>query len=140
MWSLDLGLEWAVTKKALILIVDDEPGPREALRFLLRDEYKLLFAENGKGALALLGIHRPDLILLDIRMPEMDGWDTLREIRQMGITAPVIIMTAFPDRFDQTKARALDVTEHFIKPFDLFDLQEKIREALCGGPGKEPAS
>jgi CheY-like chemotaxis protein len=113
-WSLDLGLEWAVTKKALILIVDDEPGPREALRFLLRDEYKLLFAENGK--------------------------DTLREIRQMGITAPVIIMTAFPDRFDQTKARALDVTEHFIKPFDLFDLQEKIREALCGGPGKEPAS
>jgi CheY-like chemotaxis protein len=65
-----------------VLIVDDEPGVRDSLRLLLKNQYEVEVAEDGSQALSVLGAFHPDLILLDLIMPRIDGMETLRQVRE----------------------------------------------------------
>src|SRR3989304_3840749 len=87
--------------QSLILVIDDEPVAREALEALLFvDGYELLFATNGAEGLVMATNSQPDIILLDIMMPGMDGFEVCRRIRASPILAdvPVVMITALDDR------------------------------------------
>jgi|Deesub1362A_J573_1020465.scaffolds.fasta_scaffold00185_63 CheY-like chemotaxis protein len=121
-----------MSQRPCILIAEDDLGPREALRFLLKDDYRLIFAEDGREALARVHQDTPDLILMDIRMPYLDGWEAIRQLRNEGISAPIIVITGFPDPADKEKIKELSVKAYLSKPFDLLRLQELIRSTLEG--------
>jgi two-component system, response regulator, stage 0 sporulation protein F len=122
--------------KPVILIADDEKGVRTALRLLLQEEYDLVLAEDGLQAVEHVKQCFPDLIVMDIRMPRLNGWWALREIRGLGCSAPVIVITGYADPYDKKKAQHLNVTHYLSKPYDLFRLKEMVaRTVKCSGLG-----
>ena len=116
-----------------ILVVDDEPAIRELIVAVLEDEgYEAIGAGSGSRALELLPDERPDLVLMDIMMPEMDGREALRRMRERPDLAsiPVVMMSAAfaPDRVGQRVAAFLP------KPFDLDHLLETVARILDRHP------
>ena len=114
-----------------ILVVDDQLGVRRLLQEMLQDEgHQVEMAGNGTEALKTLKEFKADLILMDMKMPEMNGIDTLKEIRMSNKEVDVIMMTAYGDAQNIEQAQNLNVTYYISKPFDLFELRNKIREIL----------
>lgn len=118
--------------RPLVLVVDDELGLRVSLRYLLEDSYELLFAEDGRKAVELAMARWPKLIIMDIKMPGMNGWEAVRAIRSNGARIPIIVMTGFPDPSDQELAMELGVEDYVVKPFDLKHFQELVRQRVQG--------
>ena len=116
---------------ANILIVDDEPeivrGLEDNLRF---DGYATLSAGNGADALALAAREAPDLILLDVMMPRMSGWDVCRRLREKGIDVPVIMLTARGEEIDRVRGLELGADDYVTKPFSLRELLARVRAVL----------
>jgi CheY-like chemotaxis protein len=116
-----------------VLIVDDDRVIRQCIADTLREEgYEALTAGHGAEALALLGdgLGRPDLILLDMRMPVMDGWTFAREYRRTpGPHAPIVVITAAHDALDRT----LEIGAEGVlpKPFDLDQIVEVVDRCLA---------
>jgi CheY-like chemotaxis protein len=124
-----------VNARQQILIIDDDQEIREMLELTLADEgYDVLSASDGKAALALLDRHRPCLILLDMRMPVMDGWTFARTYAQReGPHAPIVVITA---AVDATRwARDVSARAAVAKPFDLNRLLETV--AACALPAED---
>jgi two-component system response regulator MprA len=119
---------------ARVLIVDDEPAVREALRRALALEgYDVELAENGAEALRKVGAADPDLVVLDVLMPEVDGLAACRRLRAEGNRVPVLMLTAragIGDRVDGLDAGADD---YLVKPFALEELLARIRALLRRG-------
>ena len=114
-----------------ILIVDDEPEMVRGLEDNLRFEgYQTLSAGNGKDGLALALKEAPDLILLDIMMPQMSGWDLLRALRQKGLDVPVIMLTARAEEVDRVLGLELGADDYVTKPFSLRELLARVRAVL----------
>ena len=116
-----------------ILIVDDEPLGRETLRALLQHEgHRLIFAGNGYEALELAQTWRPDLILLDVMMPEMDGFEVCRRIRRTPELAevPIVMITALGDRASRIRGLSVGADDFVTKPFDRTELRARIRTIL----------
>jgi CheY-like chemotaxis protein len=110
-----------------ILVVDDDENIRQIVRILLSDEgYEVLEASNGQAALELLGGVQPELILLDLRMPVMDGWEFAQRYSLMpGKHAPIIACVAALDA--TTACEGVPAVAILSKPFDLDDLLEAVR-------------
>lgn len=116
---------------ANILIVDDQLGVRRLLFETFReDKHEVVMAANGKDALKSLENFSPDLILMDMKMPGMNGIDTLRQIRSFNREVSVIMMTAYGDAPSMEQARELGVLHYMSKPFDLFELRDHVRDIL----------
>ena len=110
-----------------ILIVEDEKKIRELLKiYFLRENYKVSEAENGRIALEKMKEEEYDIVLLDIYMPELDGFDTCREIRKTS-NVPVVILTALSDDESQLLAYETGADDFIIKPFKKDILLAKIR-------------
>ncbi len=110
-----------------VLVVDDEPEVREVLQeFLSGRGYEVTVAENGLAALAALEAQRPDLVLLDVAMPGMDGVETLRRIVELQPPIPVIMVTANADIGVTSKLLALGAVDYIPKPFDLDYLDQAV--------------
>lgn len=108
--------------KKKILIVDDELIITRALARALKNEaYDIQIAENGKKGLELIRKTAPDLILLDMMMPEMTGLDVLEKMREEQIDIPVIFMTAYGDFATEKRARELGISVYLTKPFENID-------------------
>lgn len=117
---------------ANILVVDDQLGVRRLLYETFREEqYEVQMAANGKETLKILEDFSPDLILMDMKMPGMNGIDTLRQIRLFNKEVGVIMMTAYGDAQNMEQARELGVLHYMSKPFDLFELRDRVREILA---------
>ena len=84
----------APANAARILVVDDELGPRESLRMLLKPAYQITTADSGRAALQMLAQIRPDVVILDIKMPEMDGLEVLRRVKRADPNSPLVRLTA----------------------------------------------
>lgn len=112
----------ATTGQAHVLVVDDDRGIREFVRTVLADEgYSVTEATDGQEALERVAVRRPDVILLDMRMPVMDGWEFARTYRQQpGPHAPIVIVTAALDVAKD--AREIGADGFLAKPFQLDDL------------------
>jgi putative two-component system response regulator len=119
--------------KSTILIVDDDPGAREAMEALLFHEgYALNFASNGPEALTRAAELRPDLILLDVMMPDMDGFEVCQKLRASPFLAevPVIMVTALDDRDSRLQGIESGADEFVSKPFDRIELRTRIRTII----------
>src|SRR5436853_1748426 len=126
-----------------ILIVDDEQSVREVLaEYFTEQGYEVATAESGKRALSVLPEHRPDLVLLDIRMPEMDGVETLKRLRQVAPAVSVIMVTANEDVALARATLKIGAVDYVSKPFDFAYLERAVMAGLmqAGGPPAPPAS
>jgi len=125
----------------VILVVDDDPDILEALSEILEAEgFEIRRARNGKEALERLEPDPPQLILLDLMMPVMDGWEFAQRMRQKPAAVssiPLIVLSA--DRNVGSKALDIGAVGHLAKPFELNDLLEMVRKALKDGPKARPS-
>ncbi|MBI5379090.1 MAG: response regulator [Nitrospirae bacterium] len=116
-----------------ILVVDDEEDICRLLTESLRREgFQVAAARSGREALTLVEQEPPDLIILDLAMPEMDGIETLRRLRERGVTAKVLILTAYGTAQRAREAMALGVREFIGKPFDLDRLIRIVAQEVTG--------
>jgi two-component system alkaline phosphatase synthesis response regulator PhoP len=114
-----------------ILIVDDEPEIVRGLTDNLRYEgYETLAASNGADALSVIARDAPDLVILDIMMPAMSGWDVARELRRRGIDVPIIMLTARSEEVDRVLGLELGADDYVTKPFSLRELLARVRAVL----------
>lgn len=108
-----------------VLVVDDDDGVREAVRDLLEIEgYPVVTASDGASALAVIDVRLPRLVLLDMRMPGIDGWGFARLLDERGIDLPVVVMTAAADA--PAWAREIGAAGHLSKPFEVTDLLDAV--------------
>jgi DNA-binding response OmpR family regulator len=118
-----------VQKSCLILVVDDDPAIREIVTEILElDDYTVQTATDGEAALRALARTAPGLVLLDMRMPVMDGWAFARELRARGDTTPIIVMTAAQDA--RVWAEEIQANGYLAKPFELTELLAVV-DRLC---------
>ena len=123
---------------ATILIIDDEQIIRYLLDTLLsRKGYTVVLAESGQKGPELFRRASPDLIILDLKMPGMDGLTVLREIRTLDLQKPVVIMTGYTSADAEKQARELGVTEFINKEFSLHRLGDTLKRLL---PHSAPAT
>lgn len=122
-----------------ILVVDDERLIRNVIReYLENEKYEVFEAENGFDALRVLETIRVDLIILDIMMPRMDGFETLKEIRKTKDT-PVIMLSAMKEEEDKLSGFNLGVDDYITKPFSPKELVARVKAHLKRTNGKENA-
>ena len=114
-----------------VLVVDDEMGPRESLRMILKPRYEIAVADSGEAALKTLSTFRPDLIFMDIKMPQMDGIELLRRIKGVDPSIEVVMITAYASLETVKNALTHGAFEYLIKPFSRQDLEETARRALA---------
>ncbi|PJE97475.1 DNA-binding response regulator [Streptomyces carminius] len=116
---------------ARVLIVDDEPDVREALRRSLAFEgYDTDLAADGLQALERVAAHRPDLVVLDVLMPRMDGLTAARRLRANGETVPVLMLTARDTVGDRVTGLDAGADDYLVKPFELDELLARVRALL----------
>ena len=119
-------------EKVRILAVDDSAINLASIEQELKDEYDVIAVNSGSRALQYLKNETPELILLDIQMPSMDGLETLAEIRNLkdGASIPVIMLTAKNDRATFLESTKLGIYDYIVKPFQADDLHERILRTL----------
>jgi DNA-binding response OmpR family regulator len=114
------------TRRRRVLIVEDEPALRLSYDRAFRPRYDLAFATNGAEAMEQLEQHRPDVAVLDMRLPDTDGIELLRRIRVSYPHLPVIITTAYLSIEPQLKVLDLPHSGYIVKPFRLDELGARI--------------
>jgi DNA-binding response OmpR family regulator len=116
-----------------VLVIDDDLDIRRLIVFALSDEgFQVDEASDGNAALAMLDRLHPDIILLDMKMPGMDGWDFMRHYRKLyNHRAPIIVITAAPD--PALRSADVDADSYVSKPFELSDLVERVTTIARSG-------
>jgi len=117
----------------VVLVVDDSQDVHRLLRARLRnEEYEIVSTESGRDALDQVTAHRPSIVLLDLDMPEMDGFEVLRRLKESpdSIEMPVIVLSGLQSAQDKVMAFDLGAMDYISKPFDLTELRVRIRSAL----------
>ncbi len=117
--------------KPVLLVVDDEEGPRTSLRVVFKNEFDVLLASNGTDALKLARTTKVDVAILDILMHGMSGVDVLRELKQIDEDIEVIMLTAYETLETARQALRLGAREYLNKPFDIAALRTAARRALA---------
>lgn len=124
-------------RKHLILVVDDEPPIVRLVKAKLRiDGYEVLTASRGEEALDIAKQESPDLIVLDVMMPDMDGFETLRRLRQTS-NIPVVMLTARGGDMDKLKGLQSGADDYITKPFNPDELEARIAAVLRRTAGKQ---
>jgi len=117
-----------------ILIVEDEPNMRLGLKDNLEFEgYKVIIATDGSQGLTAIENNSYDLVLLDVMLPEMSGFDVCRIARERGITTPIILLTAKGEEIDKVLGLELGADDYITKPFGLRELLARIKAVLRRG-------
>ena len=123
-----------------ILVADDDLNICELLRLYLEKEgFEVVMAHDGEEAIAKFESEKPSLILLDIMMPKLDGWQVCRQIRQKS-DCPIIMLTAKGETFDKVLGLELGADDYVVKPFDTKEIVARIKAVLRrSGPAGTPA-
>lgn len=122
------------SERKKVLIVDDEPSIRDSLSLLLKSSFDVESSPDGSKALQQLETFAPDLILLDVMMPELDGIETLRRIRDRGSEIPVLMLTAVSTVKTAVQAMKFGAVDYLSKPFDVTELTTLIVQTLDRAP------
>jgi len=120
---------------AKILIVDDEATARESLRMILEGEHQLLFAASGREALRILKKEECDLVLLDILMPGMDGFEVLKGVKELAPHLPIVMITALDTAKAAVEAMRSGAYHYITKPFDVKEIRSLVKEILAEKEG-----
>jgi CheY-like chemotaxis protein len=118
--------------KKFILIADDEPHIVDLIKLSLGDEYEFAEATDGKEVLKLVAQRKPDLLLLDVMMPTLDGYEVCRRLRQNPETKDTLIAMVSAKKEDHDILTGIDkgAIAYITKPFSPVELQEKVRDLL----------
>lgn len=129
-----------MSKVTKILVVDDEPKIRRVVeQSLRRDAYKVVHACDGMEALQKMEEEKPDLIILDLMMPEMDGFDVCKNMRSRGDNTPVIILSAKDELEDKASGFNLGIDDYVTKPFSPSELALRVKAVLRRVNGQDLA-
>jgi DNA-binding response OmpR family regulator len=124
-----------------ILVVEDEAPVARGLEYGLKAEgFTVVVAGNGKKALEAARSVHPRLALLDVRLPDMSGFDDLKTLREEGLTLPIIMVTARDEEVDKVLGLELGADDYVVKPFSLRELISRVRAALRRAYGELAAS
>ncbi len=116
-----------------VLVVDDEDAVRELIELYLKKEgFEVIHARDGKEALRLNGEHHPDLVILDLMLPGLDGWDVCRQIR-VASKVPIIMLTARAEEVDRIVGLELGADDYVVKPFSPRELVARAKAILRRG-------
>ncbi len=118
----------------LLLVEDEEDAARMIAKGLRQESHAVDVASDGESGLDKALSHPYDLIILDIRLPETDGWTVCRELRQAGLQTPVLILTASGSYEDRVKGLDLGADDYLVKPFDFNELLARVRALLRRRP------
>ena len=119
-----------------ILVVDDDLNICELLKLYLENEgYTAFVANDGQAAVDTFAAKNPDLVLLDIMLPKMDGWQVCREIRKTS-SVPIIMLTAKGETFDKVLGLELGADDYVTKPFDAKEVMARIKAVLRRSKGE----
>lgn len=113
-----------------ILIVDDEPGVRHSFNMVLKEDYRLFFAENGAAALDVFKQKHVDLVLLDILLPDQDGLVLLKELKESEPETEIIMVSALKEISSAVRAMKLGAFDYITKPFEVDELLSVVKRAL----------
>ncbi len=114
-----------------ILIIEDERAVARGMEYGLKAEgFSVLWAENGQRGIALAREQAPHLILLDIRLPDVNGFEVCRQLRGSGMRQPILIVTARDEESDRVLGLELGADDYIVKPFSLRELVARVRAAL----------
>lgn len=120
---------------ALILVAEDEPDIAEVIvAYLVREGFRTVCAGDGRAALDLHLALKPDLVMLDVQMPKVDGWEVLAELRRRG-TTPVIMLTARDQDIDKLQALRIGADDYVVKPFNPTEVAARARAVLRRASG-----
>lgn len=126
---------------ATILVVDDKENIVELASLYLSNEgYRVVTAADGLAAIEQISKHEPDLILLDIMLPKMDGWEVCRKLRQEGNLVPIIMVTARTDDVDKVVGLELGADDYVAKPFNPRELVARVKAVLRRYQAAEPVT
>lgn len=118
------------SENALILVAEDEPDIAEVIAaYLEREGFRTVRAADGRAALDLHLALKPDLVMLDVQMPRVDGWEVLAELRRRGGT-PVIMLTALDQDIDKLQALRIGADDYVVKPFNAVEVAARARAVL----------
>lgn len=122
----------AVDSRPKLLLVDDEPTNLQVLRQILQDDYRLFFAKDGDKAMEMAARERPDLILLDVMMPGMTGYEVCTRLKQdeMTVATPVIFVTALADVDDEARGFEVGAVDYITKPVSPPIVRARVRTHL----------
>lgn len=124
-----------------ILIVEDEPSMRLGLKDNLEFEgYEVLIAEDGQAALDVVSADKFDLILLDVMLPKISGFDVCKKLRKEGNATPIILLTAKGEEIDKVLGLELGADDYVTKPFSLRELLARIKAVLRRGETSQKSS
>lgn len=116
-----------------VLVIDDQPGIRRLLVEVLAEEgYTVFTASNGFDGVEQVKDTNPDLVLMDMKMPGMDGIETLRELKKIGKADRVIMMTAYGELELVNQAQQLGAYTYITKPFDIINLCQMVSQQIAG--------
>jgi len=114
-----------------VLVVDDERNIVELARlYLSKDGFRVLTAADGQRALELVQQERPDLVVLDLMLPQVDGWEVCRRLRQAGNEVPIIMLTARSDEVDRIVGLEMGADDYMAKPFNPRELAARVKAVL----------
>ncbi|WP_186438434.1 response regulator transcription factor [Cohnella terricola] len=120
-----------------IAVIDDDEKITALLRRSLAFEgYEITTASDGADGLRVLSQRQADLIILDVMMPKMDGWEVCRRLREAGISSPILLLTAKDDVMDRVRGLDLGADDYLVKPFALEELMARVRALLRRRPDK----
>ena len=126
--------------KTKILLVDDDPNIRQLVNLYLEKEgFEVSMADRGDAALKAFRQSPPDLMLLDLMLPGMDGWEVCREVRKTS-NLPIIMLTAKDETFDKVLGLELGADDYIVKPFDMKELVARIKAVLRRYQQPEPSA
>jgi signal transduction histidine kinase len=114
--------------KGKVLVIDDERGPRESLRMVLKYDYEIFLADRVAGGVELLREKQPDLIIMDIRMPEKSGIEGLQEIRDIDPYVSIVMLTGYGDLETAQQAIRFGANDYLQKPFDTDEIQAVVKK------------
>jgi phosphate regulon transcriptional regulator PhoB len=116
-----------------VLVVDDEESVRELIDlYLTKEGFEVLLAKDGKEALRLNGEHHPDLIVLDLMLPGLDGWEVCKQIRSTS-RVPIIMLTARAEEVDRVVGLELGADDYVVKPFSPREMVARVKAVLRRG-------
>lgn len=122
--------------KQTVMIIDDQPGIRRLLAEVLAEQgFEVITATNGYEGVQQAKESKPALILMDMKMPGMDGIETLRELKRLGLGDNVIMMTAYGELDLVNEAREMGAAAYITKPFDIIALCQMVKENINGSTG-----
>jgi two-component system alkaline phosphatase synthesis response regulator PhoP len=126
--------------KQRVLVIEDDPSISLGLRINLESEgYEVATAEDGEAGLGLVREDKPDLVILDVMLPKLNGFQVLQTVRGEGLMMPIIILSARTGEMEKVTGLELGAEDYVAKPFSLAELLARVRAALRRGPRPPPS-